>query len=266
MSAPRVFDLRHYELLNRARGDVVVRLLTELRPKLGLRTAVDVGCGVGHFSGLLQSQGLETTGVDGRKENSEEAARRNQGIPFHTINAEDSQLVSLGRFDLVFCFGLLYHLENPLRAIRHLSAMTNNLLLIEAVIFPGDEPGMVLIDEFELDDQGLEHIAFYPTESCLVKMLYRAGFLRVYGLKKQPDHPEYHQSPASRRVRTMLAASCGPLDCAQLVEIKEPRSAVTPWDSAVTGEPSGEMLKLGRVASKPVIDRVAAIKRFIGKR
>ena len=63
-------------------------------------------------------------GVDGRQENVEEAQRRFPQIPFRICNAQESALRDLGRFDLVFCFGLLYHLENPLIAIRQLCAMT----------------------------------------------------------------------------------------------------------------------------------------------
>ena len=67
--------------------------------------------------------------------------------------------------------------------IRHLHAMTKNVLLVESVTFPGQEPIMALVDEGRTEDQGLNHLAFYPTESCLVKMLYRAGYSDVYGFR-----------------------------------------------------------------------------------
>src|SRR5262249_31737188 len=140
LNEPRIFDRSHYQSLNEARGAVVRQLLSELRPMLNLQTAVDVGCGLGYFSGLLHSLGLGVTAIDGRRENVEEAQRRFPEIPFHVINAEDSALLDLGHFDLVFCFGLLYHLENPFMTIRHLHAMTLKLLLVEAVCFPSSEP------------------------------------------------------------------------------------------------------------------------------
>ena len=74
MASTRIFDQQHYYLLNSSRGEVVSRLLAEIKMPLGLRTAVDVGCGLGHFSGLLQSIGFEITGVDGRQQNVEESA------------------------------------------------------------------------------------------------------------------------------------------------------------------------------------------------
>ena len=124
MSAPRIFDQHHYELLNTARGEVVSRLLTELKTPLSMHSAVDVGCGLGYFSALLKSHGLDVVGVDGRQQNVEEAQRRNPGIRFNHHDAEARSLTELGKFDLVFCFGLLYHLENPFLVIRSLQSIT----------------------------------------------------------------------------------------------------------------------------------------------
>jgi SAM-dependent methyltransferase len=271
LGAPRIFDLEHYAALNRARGEVVTRLLSELKGPLDLRTAIDVGCGLGHFSGVLQSMGFEVTGVDGRRENAEEAARRNPKVAFYTNSVEDPRLRSLGAFDLTFCFGLLYHLENPLLAVRHLHAMTKTLLLAEAVIFPGDEPVMALIDEEIHDDQGLEHIAFYPTEACLIKMLYRAGFGCAYRFRQQPDHPDYSKTPGTRRVRTMLAASAVPLKSNQLELAKEPSSPIRPWEAGVAEVPVAEVpitaaQRLRRFASKPFPDKLKTIQRIMKER
>jgi SAM-dependent methyltransferase len=263
LSAPRVFDLQHYDLLNRARGDVVSQLIAELKPKLNLQTAIDVGCGLGYFSGFLKSHGLDVMGVDGRYQNVEEARRRNPGIRFHQYNAEDQSLTELGKFDLVFCFGLLYHLENPFLAIRNLLTITGRILLIESVIFPGEEPIMGLIDESEHEDQGLNHVAFYPSEACLIKILYRVGLPCVYSLAQQPNHPEYYQNPGSRRVRTMLVASTDALDSRKLSIVQEPSSKVWPWDpkSGVAAENSFQ--KLRRFAEKPLPEKVKSIRRII---
>lgn len=266
MNAPRVFDYDHYERLNRARGEVVTRLLAELKDALQLRTAMDIGCGVGYFSGVLQSLGFAVTGVDGRRENVEEAARRNPKVSFHTNSVEDPGLRSLGTFDLTFCFGLLYHLENPLLAIRHLHAMTKSLLLVESVIFPGDEPAMVLIDEEIHEDQGLEHIAFYPTEACLIKMFYRVGFAYVYTFRQQPNHSEYTNTPETRRVRTMLAASVVPLNSSHFELVKEPSSEIRPWDARIAQVPVTAAQRLRRFASKPLPDKLKTIQRIMKER
>jgi SAM-dependent methyltransferase len=263
MSAMRVFDYNHYEALNSSRGAVVSALLKELKRPLGLQTAIDVGCGLGYFSGLLQSLGLDVTGVDGRQENAKEASARWPSIKFHTMNAEDQQLPSFGTFDLVFCFGLLYHLENPLLAIRNLRAMTKSLLLVEGLVYPGEEPIMGLVDEMPYEDQGLQHYAFYPTEACLLKMIYRAGFPCVYRFVTPPDHPEYHDTPKLRKNRTILAASLTPIPSELLVAAPEPRGATNP--ARLPPDPLSEdaISKLRRFADKSMPQKMEAIKRLV---
>jgi SAM-dependent methyltransferase len=263
LNVPRVFDQKHYEKLNASRAAVVSALITELKEPLGLHTALDVGCGLGYFSGLLRSFALDVTAVDGRPENTQEAARRNPGVKFRTYNAEDPAIRTLGTFDLVFCFGLLYHLENPLLAIRHLHSMARQLVLLEAVVFPGDEPVMALVDEVSTEDQGLGHFAFYPTEACLVKMLYRAGFPHVYRLAKMPDHSEYHSSANSRKIRTMLSASRMPISSDSLLSVGEPSTAIRPWDPADSPAISNTLGRLKHFVAKPLPQKIESMKRLL---
>lgn len=261
MSAPRVFDLTHYEKLNTTRAAVVGDLLTHLKGQLTLKTAIDVGCGMGYFSAYLDSLGLEVTAVDGRGENVEEAGRRVPHVRFHTQNAEDRALPDLGRFDLVLCFGLLYHLENPFAAIRNLHALTSHLLLVESVIFPGSEPMMALVDEVPNADQGLNNIAFYPTEACLVKMMYQAGFPNVFRLSRMPEHPDFHTARNVRRVRTMLAGSYHSLAGLSFDVIAEPRIPIRPWDATSGAREDDFLDRLRRFLDKPLPGKVEAVKR-----
>lgn len=267
MASAPIFDQPHYDLLDHARGNVVARLLAEVVSMTSLKTAIDVGCGLGYFSRLLQSLGLDVLAVDGRLQNVEEAGRRSAGVRFQQCNAEDSRLMDLGTFDLGFCFGLLYHLENPLLTIRNLKAITGKLLLVEGVIFPGDEPIMALIDEEAHEDQGLNHIAFYPTEACLIKMLYKAGFKHVFGLTRQPEHDHYHSANGGRRVRTLLAASDLDIPSAQLVRMNEASSAIRPWDPMSGAAKKNDAAHvLSRFSAKSFPEKVKSIKRIIKTR
>ncbi len=265
MSPLLIFDRDHYEKLNAARGVVVSELLAEVRGALDLTGVIDVGCGVGYFSELLRSQGFAVTAVDGRAENVAEAGLRHKEISFRQFNIEDPGLLGLGVFDLCFCFGLLYHLENPLLGIRHLRALTKTLLLIEGVTFPGDEPIMALIDEERLQDQGLHHVAFYPTEACMIKMFYRAGFSQVYGLTSQPEHPEYRSSAGRRRVRTILAASYQPIQSKMLRLLTEPASSIRPWNPSSGVKGTQAVHTLRRFAGKSLSEKIESLKRVVKK-
>jgi len=132
------FDRKEYRQLIEARGETIQRVVTRLKSALGLSNAVDAGCGVGFFSRTLRECGLNVCGFDGRAENVAEARRRFPLIPFEQGDIEERGILQLGRFDFVLCFGLLYHLENPLLAIRNLRGLTEKCLLLESMCLPGE--------------------------------------------------------------------------------------------------------------------------------
>jgi FkbM family methyltransferase len=223
------FDQREYRKVIEARGETIRKVVTKLRPAMGLFTALDAGCGVGFFSQTLAECGLNVCGFDGRAENVAEARRRFPEIPFEQADAEDLGILQLGRFDFVLCFGLLYHLENPMLAIRNLRGLTEKCLLLESVCLPEEKAAMLLREEPRQDDQSLNEVACYPSESCLAKMLYRAGFAVVYRVIPSPDHDDFRETAEHARRRTVLLASSMPMDVAGLRLIPEPHEQGDPW-------------------------------------
>jgi FkbM family methyltransferase len=246
------FDQRHYVKLIRARGETIRRVVTELRQAVGLGSALDAGCGVGFFSQILEECGLAVRGFDGRAQNIEEARRRYPGIAFAEGDVESADILKLGTFDLTLCFGLLYHLENPMLAIRRLRALTGKGLLLESMCIPGSGAGMVLREEPAAADQSLTDIALYPSESCLVKMLYRAGFAAVYQVAELPDHDDFRETAEHARRRTVLFASVEAMRVAGFAEVAEPREEFDPWSKSATGVAAPTLAhRLRRFARQP---------------
>jgi hypothetical protein len=226
-----IFDQPHYDELNRARESVV-----------------------------------NVLAIDGREQNVQEAQRRNPTIRAVHYNAEDACLKTLGTFDLVFCFGLLYHLENPLLAIRNLEAITGKVFLAEGVIYPGETPTMGLVDEGHSDDQGLNHLAFYPTDACLQKMLYCAGFGFVYRLALMPQHPDYQGRLDAPRVRTILVASRAFIASPQLEWVREPPTALFPWDARSVAAKTSSSEDLRGLAGITFLQKLTALAHLVRKR
>ena len=224
-----VFDKPHYDALNAAREAVLAYLFKSLKKDVELRTAVDVGCGLGHFSAFLRDMGFDVLALDGRQENVNEARRRSPDLKFRVVNAEDTEIQALGKFDVVLCLGLLYHLENPFAAVRNLFAMTGKVAILEGMCVPGDEPIFAVREESPWEDQGLRHVALYPSENGLIKLLYRSGFSHVYRLRTRPALREYGNTAARMQVRTMLVAAPGELSVETLVPAAEPYTDPDPW-------------------------------------
>jgi FkbM family methyltransferase len=172
---------------------------------------------------------LSVCGFDGRAENVVEARRRFPEIPFEQVDVQDRGILQLGRFDLVLCFGLIYHLENPLLAIRNLRGITEKCLLLESMCLPEEKSSMLLRTESRQGDQSLTDVACYPSEVGLVKMLYRAGFAFVYRVVALPDHDDFRETAEHERRRTVLLASAAPIDVAGFRLFPEPHEDKDPW-------------------------------------
>jgi len=231
MTCDFVFDQPHARRFVEARRAMLQLPLVDFREKLGIKSVADAGCGIGYFSSFLQSLGFKVVGFDGRAGNIDEARRRHPDIRFDVANVEEP-ILHMGVFDLVFCVGLLYHLENPLRALRNLAAITDKVLLIESYSTPQAETVLYLREEPHHEDQSLTYLALYPSESSLIKLCYRIGFSSVYRFSPLPDHEDFRDRRGRKRQRTMLIASrLSPLEFPYLWPVAEPRDFSDPWQT-----------------------------------
>lgn len=258
MAQERVFDMPHYRALNTAKIAVLREAVEQWKKQFELKTAWDVGCGVGLYSALLLELGFETRALDGRAHNVEEASRRVPGLNVSVADVEDPAVGDLGSADLVFCLGLLYHLENPFRAIGNLAQITGKMIVIESMCTWDELPILYLREESPFEDQGLRHIAFYPSESCLVKMLYRSGFAHVYRFLHLPDSADFRAAKDQGKQRTMLVASRMEASSQLLAPVREQPAQYDPWKIAgVDGGQGGR--GAGQGLRKPWVKRLLGI-------
>jgi 2-polyprenyl-3-methyl-5-hydroxy-6-metoxy-1,4-benzoquinol methylase len=222
MNRTWIFDMEHARRFSERRKEFLKRLLPPLVSTHDLKTALDAGCGIGFFASYLTDMALKVTALDARADNIAEAKRRYPDVEFCVHNLEDPTVRELGSFDFTFCLGLLYHLENPFQAIRNLQALTRKILLIETIVTPSQLPIAALVDECQGEDQSLRYIAFIPSEACLIKMLYNAGFPFVYSVTMFPEHEEFRGTFKRKRRRTMIIASKIELQSSLLQLLSEP--------------------------------------------
>lgn len=213
-----LFDEPYYIEINEARWDLARRVIAELRAQVpgGLRSAVDVGCGPGWFSERLVGVGLEVVGAEGRPDLLAEAQRRVPAARFEHVNVEsEAAMAALGTFDLAFCFGLLYHTENPFAVVRNVERVTGKVLLAESMVLPTDEPVLRLVGEGQNHTQGLTFHSVIPSRGALAKMLQTAGFSWVALYTGQVNHPDFQDSPARYPRRSIYLAARQPLEVSE---------------------------------------------------
>ena len=104
-------------------------------------TCLDLGCHEGYYALHLARQGWHVTGVDARRENIEGAMLMRDLYAVDNLNFVHREILDLessplGRFDLVLMFGLLYHLENPIAALRMARTHARRLCIVESQIAP----------------------------------------------------------------------------------------------------------------------------------
>jgi len=186
---PGVFDTDAARRLNEAR----MRHLDSLGLDLAGRTVADVGCGVGNLSGFFVERGCRVFASDAREENIAELRRRHPDLPSRVLDIEVDPLAGHGMFEVVFCFGLLYHLENPLAGIRNMEAACSGLLLLETLVCDSPKPILYLVDEpAETRNQAAKGLGVRPSPAWVAMALHRCGFPYVYSTVSVPDHEDFH--------------------------------------------------------------------------
>ncbi|MGH6884229.1 MAG: DUF1698 domain-containing protein, partial [Hypericibacter sp.] len=101
----------------------------------------------------------------------------------------------MGRFDVVFFFGTLYHLRHPLLALDRLAAVTDELLCVETAILDdnsvyrgglgnGYSGSEVVMEFYPGNEYGSNDTNWWvPNLNCLMRMVFAAGFPHATGWK-----------------------------------------------------------------------------------
>lgn len=199
---------------------------TALRARFGSDftryNAVDLACHQGWFSVQLAQLGFhDVLAVDARSEHVADAALIRDTLALNTMRLQQSDVhvldtKAMGPFDVCLCLGLIYHLENPVGALRVARALTRHMCVVETQVVP-NLSGMVdygsykfvralqgsfgIIDETD-DTHGPEAsttgICLVPSTEALCWIMRKIGFTRVEVLPVPADG--YEQLVHGKRV------------------------------------------------------------------
>ncbi len=149
------------------------------------KRVLDVGCADGYFTFLAESRGAEVVSIDSWPRQGFFLAHEilDSKAQFHHMNVYDINPEQLGTFDIVFFFGVYYHLKNPILALERIASVTREYVIVESEVIPPEETsgGQDIISRFyERDELGDDPTNWWvPSMPCLLRTVRAAGFPRA---------------------------------------------------------------------------------------
>jgi SAM-dependent methyltransferase len=182
------FDVPHYADITEAR----LRHLRSMGLDIEGKSVLDLGCGIGRLSEFFDEAGCQVCCADGRAENiallKDLYPRRHAEV----LDVENESLERLGSFDIIFCYGLLYHVVDVAGLIRKCAGACKGLFLLETCITPVADNIVRLVWENPSDvTQALRTWGSRPSPLYIETCLRLNGFEHLYAPRDLPDHPQF---------------------------------------------------------------------------
>lgn len=206
--------------IHQTRADIIFPFLDNMfQGQWDEITCIDVACNQGWFATQIAVRGAKKVmGLDIRDEHLEMANVVKEIGGLHALTYMNKNLFDLdasevGEYDITLFLGILYHLENPMGALRKVRSVTKNFCVIETQVARTSPQLEILngsdttpkkgggIGVFPADENHVQNgmsVAIVPTLNALYQMLYAAGFKRLYLCV--PPSTMYEQYPDFDRV------------------------------------------------------------------
>lgn len=204
--------------VHQTREQMILSALREVFPEgLAGKRALDVACNEGYFSQMLYCLGATVRAIDIRPQNIERARiiqslhrLDTSRLIFEVENFLENRDPERS-YDLTLFLGVLYHLENPMGALRLLRKITKTLCVLETQLTRFDaeiESGwgregetlqlrasLAIHQQSDMEQNRLgayRSLSFIPNKAAVVQMLEAAGFSKVAQVAAQAGmNPQY---------------------------------------------------------------------------
>lgn len=182
-----VFDHPDAVSINKAR----LKHLNSLHLDLVNKKVIDIGCGVGHLAQFFIKNNCQIFCVDGRKSNISSLRLRYPNLKSAVADVEKEDLSKYGTFDIVFCYGLLYHTKKPDFVLKNISKVCKDLLLLETCILDYPDYEVKFVEDTNAVNQALHSIGCRPTPKFIISHLRGNGFSNIYISRRTPNHLDF---------------------------------------------------------------------------
>ena len=164
--------------------------LASLRIPVAHRTVLEVGAGIGDHSHYYLDRGCSVVITEARAENLDYLRKRFPDGDVRHLDLEAPTELPDGPFDIVHCYGLLYHLGDPQGCLRFLARNTGSMLLLETCVSFGDDERINLVVEDDCPTQAASLAGCRPTRAWVFSRL-KELFPYAYATTTQPNHEEF---------------------------------------------------------------------------
>jgi len=208
--------------------------LASLNLDISDRSVLELGAGVGDHTTFFLDRGCSVTCVEPRAENCALLAslmheRRSGGYEAASrcrilrADALSFERLLEERFDIVHCYGLLYHTDDPASVLAAISRKCSGTLLLETCVAFGSHEAINPVPErAQIPSQSVSGLGCRPTRPWLFARL-SALFPYAYVPRTQPAHEDFPLDwnappPTSRQARAVFIASRQRLDNPMLLD------------------------------------------------
>lgn len=218
-----LFYLRH----NSRRQEHLASLGLDLRGK----RVLEVGAGIGDHTTFFVDRDCEVFSLEARPDNCRafqvnfQAGLYKKPTPVQLLQGDlmSSYHKIPGTFDIVYCYGFLYHIADPEAALKVMADRCTGLMLLELCVSQGEEELIHNVGEVAASPaQAFDGQGCRPTRPW-VRNTLRTMFEHVYVPVTQPSHEEFPLDwnaarPEGMLSRAVFVGSRKPLDLPLLTE------------------------------------------------
>ena len=165
-----------------------------LPPDLHGKRVLDIGAWDGWFSFEAERRGAAVTSIDCVEAAHFLEMRRklSSQADYRILEIYELPDAGLGKFDIVFLLGILYHLKHPLLGLEIACGLATDVAIVESFVTDGDTwqehadaiPTLEFYEGYELGGQFDNWVG--PSVACLLAMCRTAGFARAELLHTEP--------------------------------------------------------------------------------
>lgn len=188
---------------------VMPAILNHFGGSLAGKRVLDIACCCGGLSIAAARHGAEQVlGVDVIQRYVEQSTflaevLELQNVDFQVMDIYDLSPETVGTFDVVFCCGLFFHLENPVDAMRRVASVARDVLVVETVVHRKEPSDMAswksdivrptLSENTQTTSSGAWRTGgiyqLVPNEPAIQELIQFAGFDHITKLNPGADNP-----------------------------------------------------------------------------